>query len=130
MTKTLKPSRRRYSALSCTGGSCSDSYEDFDQWDRSVHVIGVETMGPSFLSDIANEVTAASQQALLEIEESILQSKVKLAQSRSLSKRLQASGLETKIRSAAQDLDPLPVTPCTGQGSLRDLPNRLGVVMA
>ena len=71
-------------AASALARACSDHYEDFDLWDGSAHVTGAQTKEPSFLSDTAEEVAAASQQSLLETEEAILRSEISLAASRQL----------------------------------------------
>jgi hypothetical protein len=66
------------------GSACSDYFEDFDLWDGTNHLLSAETKLSSFFSDSAEEVAAASQQSLLETEETLLHSEVAVARSRKL----------------------------------------------
>ena len=64
--------------------ACSDRFENFDLWDGTTHLLGADTKLSSFLSDRAEEVTGASQQSLLDTEETLLHSEVAVARSRKL----------------------------------------------
>ena len=64
--------------------ACSDCFDDFDLWDGMNHLLSASTKPSRFFSDSAEEVAAATQQALIEAEEAILQSKIGLARSRRL----------------------------------------------
>ena len=66
------------------GHACSDCFEDFDLWDGTNHLLSTETKFTSFFSDSAEEVAAASQQSLLDVEETLLHSRVAVARSRKL----------------------------------------------
>jgi len=64
--------------------ACADCFEEFDLWDGARHLLRSETMTSTFLSDSAEEVSAASQQSLLVTEEALLNSQVAVARSRRL----------------------------------------------
>lgn len=64
--------------------ACADCFEEFDLWDGAKHVLRSETMTSQFLTDSAEEVSAATQQSLLETEEALLRSHVAVARSRRL----------------------------------------------
>jgi hypothetical protein len=64
--------------------ACSDHFDDFDLWDGTTHLLGADTKLSSFLSDSVEEVAAASQQSLLETEDTLLHSEVAVARSRKL----------------------------------------------
>ena len=66
------------------GHACSDCFDDFDLWDSTNHLLSTDTKFSSFFSDSAEEVAAASQQCLLDVEETLLHSKVAVARSRRL----------------------------------------------
>ena len=66
------------------GHACSDYFEDFDLWDGTNHLLSTDTKFSSFFSDSAEEVAAASQQCLLDVEETLLHSRVAVARSRRL----------------------------------------------
>ena len=66
------------------GHACSDYFEDFDLWDGTNHLLSADAKLSSFFSDSAEEVAAASQQSLLDIEETLLHSEVAVARSRKL----------------------------------------------
>ena len=66
------------------GHACSDCFDDFDLWDGTNHLLSTDTKFSSFFSDSAEEVAAASQQSLLDIEETLLHSEVAVARSRKL----------------------------------------------
>lgn len=62
--------------------ACSDLFEDYDLWDGASHL---RDPGQSlFFCDSAEEVAAASQHSLLDVEETLLHSHAALAQSRRL----------------------------------------------
>jgi hypothetical protein len=72
-------------AANALGGACSDYFEDFDLWDATNHLLSAETkLSPFFFSDSAEEVATASQQSLLNVEETLMRSEVAVAQSRRL----------------------------------------------
>jgi hypothetical protein len=71
-------------AASALAEACADCFEEFDLWDGAQHLARCETMSFPLLSDSAEEVSAASQQCLLDIEETLLRSKVAVARSRRL----------------------------------------------
>ncbi|HKF63463.1 MAG TPA: hypothetical protein VKB42_18985 [Dongiaceae bacterium] len=66
------------------GRACSDCFEDFDLWDGLHHLLSADTKFTSFFSDSAEEVAAASQQFLLDTEETLLRSEIAVARSRKL----------------------------------------------
>jgi hypothetical protein len=65
-------------------GACSGYFEDFDLWDGTNHLLNADTTLSSFFFDSAVEVSRASQQSLLDTEETLLHSKVAVARSRRL----------------------------------------------
>ena len=71
-------------AANALGGACSDYFEDFDLWDATNHLLSAETKLSPFFSDSAEEVAAASQQSLLDTEETLMRSEVAVAHSRKL----------------------------------------------
>jgi|SRR5690349_17527803 len=58
--------------------------EAYPMWDGPAHLLSAETNPPSFFSDSAEDIAAASQQSLLDTEEVILRSEIMLARSRRL----------------------------------------------
>jgi len=71
-------------AANALRGACSDYFEDFDLWDAPNHLLSADTKLSFFFSDSAEEVAAASQQSLLDVEETLLHSQVAVAHSRKL----------------------------------------------
>ena len=71
-------------AANALAGACSDYFEEFDLWDGTNHLLSADAKLSSFFSDSAEEVAAASQQSLLDIEETLLHSEVAVARSRKL----------------------------------------------
>src|SRR5215469_6191511 len=71
-------------AANTLAGACSDYFEDFDLWDGTNHLLSADTKLSFFFSYSAEEVAAASQQSLLDTEETLMRSEVAVAHSRKL----------------------------------------------
>ena len=72
-------------AANTLAGACSDCFEDYDLWDGTNHLLSAETkLSSFFFPDSAEEVSTASQQSLLDREETLLRSHVSMARSRRL----------------------------------------------
>jgi len=71
-------------AAHALAGACSDYFEDFDLWDGTNHLLSADTKLSFFFSYSAEEVAAASQQSLLDTEETLMRSEVAVAHSRKL----------------------------------------------
>ena len=71
-------------AANALRGACSDYFEDFDLWDAPNHLLSADTKLSFFFSDSAEEVATASQQSLLDTEETLMRSEVAVAHSRTL----------------------------------------------
>ena len=71
-------------AASALATACAEEFEDFDLWDGTSHLLSADTKLSFFFSDSAEEVAAASQQSLLDVEETLLHSQVAVAHSRKL----------------------------------------------
>ena len=65
-------------------GACSNYFEEYDLWDGTNHLLNADTKLSNFFSDSAVEVSAASQQSLLNTEEALLHSNVAVARSHRL----------------------------------------------
>jgi hypothetical protein len=71
-------------AANALAGACSDYFEEFDLWDGTNHLLSADTKLSLFFSDSGEEVAAASQQSLLDTEETLMRSEVAVAHSRTL----------------------------------------------
>jgi len=71
-------------AANALAGACSDYFEEFDLWDGTNHLLSADTKLSFFFSDSGEEVAAASQQSLLDTEETLMRSEVAVAHSRRL----------------------------------------------
>jgi hypothetical protein len=72
-------------AANTLAGACSDCFEDYDLWDGTNHLLSAGTkLSSFFFPESAEEVSTASQQSLLDREETLLRSHVSVAHSRKL----------------------------------------------
>ena len=78
---------------------CAEEYEDFDLWDGSDHLLNHQIA--SILSDTPQEVSLATQLAVIEREETLLQSHAKLAKSRKLLEETAALRYQLTTRESA-----------------------------
>jgi len=91
--------------------ACSDQFDYTGLWDGTNHVLGDSTTGSSVLLDTQEEATLASQQSLLSHEETILNSRMRLARS----KRLLKATAALRKRLPACDSSRIPETQSLGE---------------